>query len=63
MASTKLYLDTRRASEGGYSLRINICQHTKTAAFNLGVKLAKNQWNATTGKGEKPCVHQSSMGG
>ncbi|MDE6222165.1 MAG: site-specific integrase [Muribaculaceae bacterium] len=48
MASTKFYLDTRRASEGGYSLRINICQHTKTAAFNLGVKLAKNQWNATT---------------
>ena len=48
MASTKFYLDTRRASGGGYSLRINICQHTKTAAFNLGVKLAKNQWNATT---------------
>ena len=48
MASTKFYLDTRRSSGASYSLRINICQHTKTAAFSLGVKLSKNQWNTQT---------------
>ena len=46
MATTKFYLDTRRASEVTHALRINICQKTKTAAFPLGIKLAKNQWNA-----------------
>lgn len=45
MATTKFYLDTRRASEATHALRISICQHTKTAAYPLGIKLAKNQWD------------------
>lgn len=45
MATTKFYLDTRRATEATHALRISICHHTKTAAFPLGVKLAKNQWD------------------
>lgn len=43
MATTKFYLDTRRAKEATHALRISICHHTKTAAFPLGIKLAKNQ--------------------
>lgn len=45
MATTKFYLDTRRAKEATHALRISICHHTKTVAFPLGVKLAKNQWD------------------
>ena len=46
MATTKFYLDTRRATEATHALRISICQHTKTAAYPLGIKLAKNQWDS-----------------
>lgn len=48
MATTKFYLDTRRELENGYSLRINLCQHEKTAVFNLGVRIAKEQWDSKT---------------
>lgn len=46
MATTKFYLDTRRVSEAVHALRINICQQSKTAAYSLGIKLAKNQWDS-----------------
>lgn len=46
MATTKFYLDTRRASEPTHSLRVNICHNTKTAAYPLGIKLTKEQWDA-----------------
>lgn len=45
MATTKFYLDTRRSADNMYALRINISQHTKTAAYSLGVKLSKEQWD------------------
>lgn len=45
MATTKFYLDTRRSADNLYGLRINISQHTKTAAYPLGVKLSKEQWD------------------
>ena len=45
MATTKFYLDTRRAAEAAHALRVSICHRTKTAAFPLGIKLAKNQWD------------------
>ncbi len=48
MATTKFYLDCRRASEKTHNLRINICQHTKTAAYPLGIKLERHQWEPKT---------------
>lgn len=45
MATTKFYLDTRRNSEMTHALRISICHRTKTAAYPVGVKLAKDQWD------------------
>lgn len=45
MVTTKFYLDTRRKNEATHLLRINICHRQKTAAYSLGLKLQKNQWN------------------
>lgn len=45
MATTKFYLDIRRSSEASHALRLNICHRTKTAAYPLGIKLTKNQWD------------------
>ncbi len=45
MATTKFYLDTRRSADSSYALRLNICQGRKTAAYSLGVKLTKDQWD------------------
>lgn len=46
MATTKFYLDTRRSADKTYSLRINICQDRKTAAYSLGIKLTYDQWDS-----------------
>lgn len=45
MITTNFFLDARRAEAKLHSLRINICQKSKTASYPLGIRIAKNQWN------------------
>ena len=46
MASTKFYLDSRRAkSDTPCALKISLTHHTKSILINLGIKLLPSQWD------------------
>lgn len=51
MATTKLYLDTRRLrADGTCPLTLGITHRGKTARYNLGITLLPSQWDARTGR-------------
>lgn len=51
MATTKLYLDTRKAAPGAAApVKISLCMHGNTSLHFLNVKVLPEQWDSITGK-------------
>ena len=51
MATTKLYLDTRKAKNNGtFPLKLSICKNGKASQLSLNIYLLKEQWDSTACK-------------